>query len=129
ADTEALEFKQIYKLDVTIIPTNKPMIRKDNADMIYKTQLGKFKAVAEEIKRLREQGQPVLVGTVSVERSELLHALLTREGIKHSVLNAKQHEREAYVVAQAGRKGAVTISTNMAGRGTDILLGGHPDML
>ncbi len=129
ADTEALEFKQIYKLDVTIIPTNKPMIRMDNADVIYKSQMAKFKAVAEEIKKLREKGQPVLVGTVSVERSELLHALLTREGIKHSVLNAKQHEREAYVVAQAGRKGAVTISTNMAGRGTDILLGGNPDLL
>jgi preprotein translocase subunit SecA len=129
ADTEALEFKQIYKLDVTIIPTNKPMVRLDNADVIYKSQLAKFKAVAAEIKKLREKGQPVLVGTVSVERSELLHALLTREGIQHSVLNAKQHEREAYVVAQAGRKGAVTISTNMAGRGTDILLGGQPDML
>ncbi len=129
ADTEATEFKQIYKLDVSVIPTNRALIRKDHADVIYKNQVAKFKAVAEEIKRLREKGQPVLVGTVSVEKSEFLHELLKREGVPHSVLNAKQHEREAYIVAQAGRKGSVTISTNMAGRGTDILLGGQPDML
>ena len=129
ADTEATEFKQIYNLEVTVIPTNKPMIRKDASDVIYKNQLAKFKAVAQEIKILREKGQPVLVGTVSVEKSELLHALLTKENIPHSVLNAKQHEREAYIVAQAGRKGSVTISTNMAGRGTDILLGGNPELL
>ncbi|MBC7387411.1 MAG: preprotein translocase subunit SecA [Cryobacterium sp.] len=129
ADTEAAEFKQIYKLDVTVIPTNKPLIRKDHADVIFKNQKAKFKAVAQELKVLHEKGQPVLVGTTSVEKSELLHELLKREGVKHSVLNAKQHEREAYVVAQAGRKGSITISTNMAGRGTDILLGGQPDML
>lgn len=129
ADTEATEFKQIYNLEVTVIPTNKPMVRKDHADIIFKGQSGKFKAAVEEIKRLREKGQPVLVGTASVEKSELLHQLLTKEQIPHAVLNAKQHEREAYVIAQAGRKSAVTISTNMAGRGTDILLGGQPDLL
>lgn len=129
ADTEATEFKQIYKLDVTIIPTNKPMVRIDNADVIFKNQMAKYKAVAAEIKRLHEKGQPVLVGTTSVEKSELLHELLKRDNVRHSVLNAKQHEREAYVIAQAGRKGAVTIATNMAGRGTDILLGGNPDLL
>lgn len=129
ADTEATEFKQIYKLDVTVIPTNRNMVRVDHADVIFKNQKAKFKAVAEELKKLNEKGQPVLVGTTSVEKSELLHELLKRENIKHAVLNAKQHEREAYVVAQAGRKGSITISTNMAGRGTDILLGGQPDML
>ncbi|MBS1962026.1 MAG: preprotein translocase subunit SecA [Bdellovibrionales bacterium] len=129
ADTEAAEFKQIYKLDVTVIPTNRPMIRIDNADVIYKNQRGKYKAAVEEIKRLHEKGQPVLVGTTSVEKSEVIHNLLKQDGIRHSVLNAKQHEREAYVVAQAGRKGAITIATNMAGRGTDILLGGNPDLL
>lgn len=129
ADTEATEFKQIYKLDVSVIPTNKPMIRHDHSDMIYKNQKAKFVAVAKEIKTLHEKGQPVLVGTISVERSEQLRDFLKKENIPHSILNAKQHEREAYVVAQAGRKGAVTISTNMAGRGTDILLGGQPDML
>lgn len=129
ADTEATEFKQIYNLDVTVIPTNKTMIRLDQPDSIFKNTAGKFRAVVAEIKRLKEKGQPVLVGTVSVEKSELLHQLLKQEGIPHAVLNAKQHEREAYVIAQAGRKGAVTISTNMAGRGTDILLGGQPDLL
>ncbi|OFZ21311.1 MAG: preprotein translocase subunit SecA [Bdellovibrionales bacterium GWB1_55_8] len=129
ADTEATEFKQIYKLDVTVIPTNKPMVRQDHADMIFKSEQSKYKAILTEINQLREKGQPVLVGTVSVEKSERLAALLKREGIKHHVLNAKQHEREADIVAQAGRKGALTISTNMAGRGTDILLGGNPDAL
>jgi preprotein translocase subunit SecA len=129
ADTEATEFKKIYKLDVTVIPTNRPLVRLDHADVIFKNQRGKFRAVAKELKALHEKGQPVLVGTTSVEKSELLHELLKQEGVRHSVLNAKQHEREAYVVAQAGRKGAITISTNMAGRGTDILLGGNPDLL
>ena len=129
ADTEATEFKQIYKLDVTLIPTNRQMQRLDHADIIYKSELSKFKAITQEIKRLQEKKQPVLVGTVSVEKSEVLSALLKREGIKHHVLNAKQHEREAEIVAQAGRKGAVTISTNMAGRGTDILLGGNAEFL
>ena len=126
ADTEAKEFNQIYKLNVTIIPTNKAMIRQDASDVIYKSMDSKFRAVVQEIKRLHEKGQPVLVGTVSVEKSELLSQMLKRDGVKHNVLNAKQHDREADVVAQAGRKGAVTISTNMAGRGTDILLGGNP---
>ena len=129
ADTEAAEFKQIYKLDVTVIPTNRNMIRIDNADVIYKNQRGKYRAAVEEIKRLHEKGQPVLVGTTSVEKSEIIHALLKSDDIRHSVLNAKQHEREAYVVAQAGRKGSITIATNMAGRGTDILLGGNPELL
>jgi preprotein translocase subunit SecA len=129
ADTEAHEFKQIYKLDVTVIPTNRSMIRKDHADVIFKSAQGKYKEIAEEIKRLQQKGQPVLVGTVSVEKSEIISRLLKAEGIKHSVLNAKQHEREADIVAQAGRKGSVTIATNMAGRGTDILLGGNAETL
>ncbi len=129
ADTEATEFKQIYKLDVTVIPTNRPMVRQDNADIIFKSEAGKFKAIAEELKILHEKGQPVLVGTVSVEKSERLSALLKQIKIPHHVLNAKHHEREAEIVAQAGRKGSVTIATNMAGRGTDILLGGNPEFL
>ncbi len=123
ADTEAEEFRKIYKLDVVVIPTNRPMIREDYQDVIYKTNQEKIRAVIEEIKALHEKRRPVLVGTISIEKSELLSAYLTRTGIKHSVLNAKNHEREAEIVAQAGQPGMVTISTNMAGRGTDIKLG------
>ncbi|MFN7685428.1 MAG: preprotein translocase subunit SecA, partial [Oligoflexia bacterium] len=129
ADTEATEFKQIYKLDVTVIPTNKAAIRKDEADVIYKSEAGKLKSIVEDIREKQKSGQPVLVGTISVEKSEVLSSLLAREKITHNVLNAKQHAREAEIVAQAGRKGSVTISTNMAGRGTDILLGGDPEKL
>ena len=123
ADTEAPEFAKIYKLDVAVIPTNKKMIRKDYADVIYKTEREKFKAVVEEIKELEHMGRPVLVGTVSIEKSERLSKMLIKEGIRHSVLNAKNHEKEAEIVARAGQRGSVTISTNMAGRGTDIVLG------
>ncbi|HEX7127399.1 MAG TPA: preprotein translocase subunit SecA [Thermodesulfobacteriota bacterium] len=129
AETEAAEFAKIYDLDVVVIPTNMPMIRKDNSDLVYKTAREKYKAVVEEIKALHKTGRPVLVGTISIEKSELLSGLLKRQGIPHNVLNAKHHEREAEIVAQAGKKGAVTISTNMAGRGTDILLGGNPEFL
>ena len=129
ADTEAEEFHKIYKLDVTVIPTNKPMLRKDHHDLVYKNEKGKFRAVLAEIEDCHKRGQPVLVGTVSVEKSEVVASLLRKKGIPHSVLNAKQHEREAHVVAQAGRKGAVTISTNMAGRGTDIILGGNAEFM
>ena len=124
AETEAAEFHSTYKLDVIIIPTNQPMVRTDNSDVIYRTLPEKWDAVVEEIKECHEKGQPTLVGTVSVENSELIARRLLRDGIPHNVLNAKYHEREAEIVAQAGRKGAVTIATNMAGRGTDILLGG-----
>ena len=127
AKTEEDEFQGIYGLDVVEIPTNKPMIRDDGNDVIYATEKGKFRAVVEEIKRMHETGRPVLVGTISVEKSELLANMLTRVGVKHHVLNAKHHEKEAMIVAQAGKKGAVTIATNMAGRGTDIILGGNPD--
>jgi preprotein translocase subunit SecA len=123
ADTEAAEFKKIYDLDVIVIPTNEPMIRKDNPDVIYKTEVEKFKAVVEEIRALQATGQPALVGTISIEQSEKLSTMLSRAKIKHEVLNAKQHEREAEIVAMAGQKNRVTISTNMAGRGTDIVLG------
>jgi preprotein translocase subunit SecA len=126
AMTEAQEFDKIYKLDVVAIPTNKTVVRDDHPDYIYKNVEGKFSAVVEAIKDCHERGQPVLVGTTSVENSEYLSELLHRQGIEHNVLNAKQHQREALIIAQAGRSGAVTIATNMAGRGTDILLGGNP---
>ena len=127
--TEEEEFSAIYNLDIVEIPTNKPVIRIDHHDVIYKTEDGKFRAVIEQIKRCHEKGQPVLVGTISIEKSELLSKLLKREGVQHTVLNAKHHEREAEIVAQAGKLGAVTISTNMAGRGTDIMLGGNAEYL
>ncbi|MDH4341936.1 MAG: preprotein translocase subunit SecA [Nitrospira sp.] len=129
ADTEAAEFAKIYNLDVNVVPTNRQMIRQDYADVVYRTEKEKFAAIVEEIKDCQERGQPVLVGTISIEKSEKIAGLLSRNGVKHNVLNAKQHEREAEIVAQAGRKGAVTIATNMAGRGTDILLGGNPDFM
>ncbi len=129
ADTEAGEFAKIYNLDVNVIPTNRPMIRKDYPDVVYRTEREKFNAIVEEIKDCYERGQPVLVGTISIEKSERLSSYLNKHGIKHNVLNAKYHEKEAEIIAQAGRKGAVTIATNMAGRGTDILLGGNPDFL
>ena len=127
ADTEAAEFAKIYNLDVNVVPTNRKMIRQDYADVVYRTEKEKFAAIVEDIKECHGRGQPVLVGTISIEKSEKLAGLLSRNGIKHNVLNAKQHEREAEIVAQAGRKGAVTIATNMAGRGTDILLGGNAE--
>ncbi|HEX4230849.1 MAG TPA: preprotein translocase subunit SecA [Bryobacteraceae bacterium] len=129
ADTEAAELGNIYKLEVAVIPTNRPLIRLEYPDVVYRTEEEKFRNAAKEIKNLHEKGQPVLVGTVSVEKSEKLSGILKRMGVRHEVLNAKNHEREAHIVAQAGRKGAVTVSTNMAGRGTDILLGGNPDFL
>ncbi len=129
AETEAEEFGKIYGLQVVVVPTNKPMVRKDLADVVYRTEREKFQAVIDEIRDCQERGQPTLVGTISIEKSERLADLLKREGVRHHVLNAKQHQREAEIVAQAGRKGAVTISTNMAGRGTDILLGGNPEFL
>lgn len=129
ADTEAVEFKKIYNLDVTVMPTNMPMVREDCPDVIYKTEKEKFDAVVDEIKELNKMGRPVLVGTISIEKSEALSKRLKKQGVKHHVLNAKHHKKEAEIVAQAGRKHAVTISTNMAGRGTDIILGGNPDFL
>ena len=129
AMTEDKEFKEIYNLDVVTIPTNLPVIRKDNNDIIYKTEDSKFKAVIEEIKDAHEKGQPVLVGTASIENSEKISKLLKKEGLKHEVLNAKNHEKEAEIVAQAGKYGAITIATNMAGRGTDIMLGGNSEFL
>jgi preprotein translocase subunit SecA len=129
AETEAAEFDKTYKLDVAVIPTNRHMVRKEFQDIVYRTEDEKFRNAAKEIKGLYEKGQPVLVGTISVEKSERLSNSLKKMGVRHEVLNAKNHEREAFIVAQAGRKGAITVSTNMAGRGTDILLGGNPEFL
>ena len=129
AMTEESEFEEIYNLDVIAIPTNKPMIRKDQNDVIYKNERAKFKAVVESVKESHQKGQPVLIGTVSVEKSEALSKQLKEAGIKHTVLNAKYHEQEAEIIAQAGKLGAVTIATNMAGRGTDIMLGGNSEFL
>jgi len=129
AETEAAEFEKIYKLEIVVIPTNKPLLRLENPDVVFRTEKEKYKAVAENIAELHAKGQPALVGTVSIEKSERLSAILQKKGVKHVVLNAKFHEREAEIVAQAGRRGMVTIATNMAGRGTDILLGGNPDFM
>src|SRR5436853_1262385 len=129
AETEAAEFYKIYKLEVVVIPTNRKMIRAENTDMVYRTEVEKFRNAAKEIKEYNAKGQPVLVGTISVEKSEHLSGILKKMGVRHEVLNAKNHEREASIVAQAGRKAAVTVSTNMAGRGTDILLGGNPEFM
>src|SRR5690349_20123937 len=129
AETEAAEFQKIYNLDVTVIPTNRPLQRKEFPDTVYRTEEEKFRNAAKEIKELNAKGQPVLVGTISVEKSERLSGILKRMGVKHQVLNAKNHENEASIVAQAGRKNAVTVSTNMAGRGTDILLGGNAEFM
>ena len=127
--TEQEEFATIYHLDVVEIPTNKPVIRQDHPDVVFKNVAGKYRAIVQQVKACHEKGQPVLVGTISIERSELLSKLLKREGIRHNVLNAKYHEKEAQIVAQAGQFGAVTIATNMAGRGTDIMLGGNAEYL
>jgi protein translocase subunit secA len=124
ADTEAYEFQQIYGLEVVVIPTNLPMIREDRGDLVYLTQEEKYEAIIADVQDCVRRGQPVLVGTTSIETSELVSGLLKKAGIPHEVLNAKHHEREAGIIAQAGRPGAVTIATNMAGRGTDIVLGG-----
>src|ERR1043166_1143711 len=129
ADTEAAEFAKIYRLEVVVIPPNRVMVRKDQPDLVFRTEREKFDAIVQEIKEKQETGQPSLVGTISVEKSELLGSMLKRQGVPHVVLNAKHHEREAEIVAQAGHKGAVTIATNMAGRGTDILLGGNPEYM
>src|SRR5678810_801537 len=129
AATKSEEFANIYELDVTVIPTNRTLGRINFPDVVYKSEREKFDAVANEIAERHGKGQPVLVGTVSIEKSERLSKLLKKRGIAHQVLNAKYHEREAEIVAQAGREGSVTIATNMAGRGTDILLGGNPDFL
>jgi preprotein translocase subunit SecA len=129
ADTEAEEFHKIYELDVLVIPPNRKIVRDDRHDLVYKNERGKFRAIMAELRERHEKGQPVLVGTTSVEKSQVIHNMLEREGIPHNVLNAKQHEREAFVVAQAGRKHAITVATNMAGRGTDIILGGNPEMM
>ncbi len=129
ADTESVEFKEIYDLDVIVVPTNRPMVRIDHGDVVYRTEKEKFRAVVDEIEDCHKRGQPVLVGTISIENSEKVSRMLKRRGVPHHVLNAKYHEKEAEIVAQAGRKGAVTISTNMAGRGTDIMLGGNPVFL
>jgi preprotein translocase subunit SecA len=129
ADTEAAEFHSTYKLDVVIIPTNRPIVRTDNEDVVYKTEREKFTAVIKELMDFHERGQPVLVGTTSVEKSAAIAKILQKKGVPHNVLNAKHHAKEAEVIAQAGRKGSITVSTNMAGRGTDIILGGNPEMM
>lgn len=129
ADTEAVEFQDTYKLDVLVVPTNQPMIRIDHGDVVYRTAKEKFNAVVDEIEELHKTGQPILVGTISIENSEKVSRMLTKRGVRHHVLNAKHHEKEAEIVSQAGRFGALTISTNMAGRGTDIMLGGNPEFL
>ena len=129
AMTESTEFQEIYSLDVISIPTNKPMIRIDDPDVLYKTEQAKFNAIIDRIIECHENGQPVLVGTISIEKSEALSKALKKRGIKHEVLNAKYHEKEAEIIAQAGKFGAVTIATNMAGRGTDIILGGNPEYM
>ena len=129
ADTEAQEFHKIYDLDVMVIPPNRKIVRDDQDDLVYKNERGKFRAIVQTIRELNDTGQPVLVGTTSVEKSQVIHEMLDREGIPHNVLNAKQHQREAFIVAQAGRKYAVTVATNMAGRGTDIILGGNAEMM
>src|SRR3954471_22589781 len=129
AETEAAEFYKIYKLEVVVVPTNRKMIRAENTDMVYRTEVEKFRNAAKEIKEYNAKGQPVLVGTISVEKSEHLSGILKKMGVRHEVLNAKNHEREAGIVSQAGRKGTVTVSTNMAGRGTDILLGGNAEFM
>ena len=129
AETEAAEFDKIYKLEIVVIPTNRPLLRKENPDVVYRTAKEKYFAVADDIEKLHESKQPVLVGTTSIEKSELISQILTKKGVKHEVLNAKNHEREAEIVAQAGRLGMVTIATNMAGRGTDILLGGNAEFM
>src|SRR5262249_30324048 len=129
ARTQAREFEEVYKLSPVEIPTHRPMVRDDEQDVIYKTEDAKWKAVTEDIAERHENGQPVLVGTVSIEKSGGLAGYLNRRGIPHHILNAKNHEREAAIVAQAGRVGAVTVATNMAGRGVDIMLGGNPEYL
>lgn len=129
ADTEAVEFKKIYNLEVSVIPTNKPIKRNDIDDVVYKDQNAKYKAIVQDVKSRVDRGQPILIGTVSIEKSEILSSYLQKEGIRHDVLNAKAHEREADIVAQAGRRGAITIATNMAGRGTDIVLGGNAEIM
>jgi len=126
AETSAEEFDKVYNLEVVVIPTNKPMIRKDWPDKIFKTEEAKFKAVAEEVKKRHQAGQPILIGTTSINKNEYLSAILSRQGIPHQVLNAKNHEKEGEIIAQAGAPGAVTVATNMAGRGVDISLGGNP---